>query len=513
MKNSVLKGASYVLVHAPEMVLYNGTTQTTEMIVNPESEYLKKLPEHLRSYEDAVAYPPNQTYIGNLSIEALGEVPEPWFDKKVDDPQRFGKFGEIMPEDEFMIMIQICDSFDLVKLEKTFLDDVKPRFEANPAITDYMKSLVKEGVEDSEVQRFVNDEHAEALRCDGKIVGYVKRAHDVDVNLTAHVIFENLVNKASAVLALAHLIKDGGVDPNEVDYVIECGEEACGDMNQRGGGNFAKAIAEMCGLNNATGSDTRSFCAGPSHAMVEAAALVKAGAYKNVVVVAGGCTAKMGMNGKDHVKKEMPIVEDVLAGFAILVSENDGVSPEFNLDMIGRHTVGTGSAPQNVIASLVTEPLDRAGLKITDIDKYSPEMQNPDVTKPAGAGNVPEANFKMIAALGAKRGDIEKKDIMNFVKEHGLTGFAPTQGHIPSGVPYLGYAREDIMSGKTKNAMIIGKGSLFLGRMTNLFDGVSFVIQANTGADAAGSGVSEAEVKNLIGEAMRDFAAALLKED
>ena len=47
--NSVIKGASYVLVHTPDMVLYNGTTQTTERVVNPDSEYLKAVPEHLRS--------------------------------------------------------------------------------------------------------------------------------------------------------------------------------------------------------------------------------------------------------------------------------------------------------------------------------------------------------------------------------------------------------------------------------------------------------------------------------
>ena len=45
------------------------------------------------------------------------------------------------------------------------------------------------------------------------------------------------------------------------------------------------------------------------------------------------------------------------------------------------------------------------------------------------------------------------------------------------------FAREDILAGKINKVMIIGKGSLFLGRMTNLFDGVSFVIQANTGAE------------------------------
>ena len=46
---SVLKGASYILAHTPDMVLHNGTTQTTERIVNPESEDLKELPSHLGS--------------------------------------------------------------------------------------------------------------------------------------------------------------------------------------------------------------------------------------------------------------------------------------------------------------------------------------------------------------------------------------------------------------------------------------------------------------------------------
>ena len=190
-----------------------------------------------------------------------------------------------------------------------------------------------------------------------------------------------------------------------VDYVIDWSEEACGDMNQRGGGNFAKAAAEIAGLVNASGSDSRGFCAGPAHAIVQAASLVKAGTFKNVVVTAGGSTAKLGMNGKDHVKKGLPILEDVVGGFSILISENDGVSPEIRNDMVGKHTVGTGSSPQAVITSLVSEPLDKFGLKITDIDKFSVEMQNPDITKPAGAGDVPAANYKMIGALAVKRGE------------------------------------------------------------------------------------------------------------
>ena len=309
-----------------------------------------------------------------------------------------------------------------------------------------------------------------------------------------------------------HLVRVTGIDPAEVDYVIDCAEEACGDMNQRGGGNFAKAAAEIAGFTNATGSDTRGFCAGPAHALLNAASLVKAGTFKNVVVTAGGCTAKLGMNGKSHVEKGLPILEDCLAGFSVLISEDNGVDPVIRTDIVGRHTVGTGSSPQAVISSLVTDPLDAAGLKITDVDKYAPEMQNPDITKPAGAGDVPEANYKMIAALGVKKGALEKKQLGSFIVEHGMKGWAPTQGHIPSGVPFMGPCRDMMLDGSIKRAMVIGKGSLFLGRMTNLFDGVSFVIEANNGQSAGGSGISEEEVKGLIANALKDFAAGLLAE-
>ncbi|HBA63676.1 MAG TPA: glycine reductase [Lachnospiraceae bacterium] len=511
--NSVIKGASYVLAHVPEMVFYNGTTQTTEKVVNPESEYLKELPSHLRTYEECLQYWPNQTYIGNVHPDQMAEIEFPYYDKKKEDGERYGKYGEIMPQDEFLILVQVCDVFEVVKLDKNFVAEVKDKFCADPIITEAMKARIEEGVELSEIEHFVNEEHAEGLYNNNKLVGCVKRAHDIDVNLSAHVMHENLMSKASSVLALLYGVRNAGIQPEDVQYVIDCAEEACGDMNQRGGGNFAKAAAEIAGLPNATGSDARGFCAGPSHALIEAAALVKSGAYKTVVVTAGGCTAKLGMNGKDHVKKGLPILEDCLGGFCVVLSENDGVNPEINLDILGRHTVGTGSAPQAVIGSLVTDPLERAGLKVTDIDKFSPEMQNPDITKPAGAGDVPLANYKMIAALAVKLGQIDRKEVATFAKERGMTGWAPTQGHIPSGVPYIGFAREDILAGKIKRAMIIGKGSLFLGRMTNLFDGVSFVIQANTAAEEANSTVSEEEVKGLIAKAMKDFAASLMSAE
>ena len=74
---SVIKGAGYILVHTPDMVIHNGTTQTTERIVNPESEYLKELPSHLRSFEQVLSYYPNQVYIGNATPDELARFPSP----------------------------------------------------------------------------------------------------------------------------------------------------------------------------------------------------------------------------------------------------------------------------------------------------------------------------------------------------------------------------------------------------------------------------------------------------
>ncbi len=509
--NSVIKGTGYVLVHTPDMVLHNGTTQTTERLTNPDSEYLKNLSASLRPFSQVVAYHPNQTYIGNFAPEKLAEVELPWFDKELSGAERFGPFGQIMPQEEFLLLLQVSDVFDLVKLDASFVAAHKAAFAANPVITEDIVARVNDGTNMAEIEKAVNEEHAEGLYHNGTLVGCVKKAHDIDQNLSAHIIHENLVSKASSVLSLLHAIKNAGIAPESVEYVIDCSEEACGDMNQRGGGNFAKAAAEIAGLSCATGSDTRGFCAAPAHAIIQAASLVKAGTFETVVVTSGGSTAKLGMNGKDHVKKGLPVLEDCLGGFAVVISKNDGVNPEINLELLGRHTVGTGSSPQAVISGLVTSALEKFDLKITDIDKYSPEMQNPDITKPAGAGNVPEANYKMIAALAVKRGEMEKADLAAFPAKHGLPGWAPTQGHIPSGVPYIGFARQDLLDGKIKRAMIIGKGSLFLARMTNLFDGVSFVMQPNSGAQEA-SGVSEAQVKSLIAQAMKDFAAAMLAE-
>ena len=68
-----------------------------------------------------------------------------------------------MPEDEFLMLMQICDVFDLLKLEKGFVAAVKPKFAAHKLVTDDMMARVQEGVEMEEIENFVNNEHAEGL--------------------------------------------------------------------------------------------------------------------------------------------------------------------------------------------------------------------------------------------------------------------------------------------------------------------------------------------------------------
>jgi len=215
------------------------------------------------------------------------------------------------------------------------------------------------------------------------------------------------------------------------------------------------------------------------------------------------------MNARDHVKKELPALENCLGNFAVLLSADDGSAPVIRLDALGKHSVGAGASPQAVTTALVWEPLQRAGLNFADVDKYAAELHIPEITLPAGAGNVPEANFKMIAALAVMKGQLERTALNDFVTRHGMPGFAHTQGHIPSGVPFLGHAVDAIKAGTMKRAMIIGKGSLFLARLTNLADGASFLVEASSGEPV--SGISRDEVKTLLLDALTGLAESLQK--
>ncbi len=472
----VIQEVAYFVAHVPDFVRY-GSKPTRE--IEASSAVLEKITAHLRSYGDLTRYAPLQVFIGNMCPDELNHIPKPWYENPLQKAQRHGPFGEIMPEDEFYAWMKLADDFDLLWLDSQFVDRISAPLASHPFAAEHHIRKLGQGKTLQKINEIVELGHALPLSYQGQLVGALRQDHDKDDTLKPLVLMENLMAKASGALAMFHLFKRAETAPADIDFVLDCTETAVGDRYNRGGGSMSKAMAEMCGCVNATGNDIRAFCCAPNHAIINAAGLVGAGIYNNVVVAGGGCLAKVGMKSSAHLKHNMPILEDVIAGIAFLISRDDGLSPVIRLDAVGKHDVGAGSAQQALMTSLIVKPLAKLGLKMTDIDKYATEMHNPEITLPAGSGDTPTTNYKIIAALAALNKQIDKTEIDKFVLDKGMPGFCPTQGHVPSAVPFLGHAIEAMKKGHMKRAMFVAKGSLFLGRMSQLSDGISFLLEAN----------------------------------
>jgi len=464
---------SYVLAHAPDFVRY-GSKPTRELEADPT--LLPQVDAALRSWDEVVAYPPHQVFIGNLSPDELAEIPRPWFEHLVAEAKTEGPFGRIITEAALYGLMKLSDDFELL----TITEDLAAA--ATAALGDFDIRMDRiSGVTPEELADVIEAKDGLTLSYDGAVAGFIRTAHPLDASLEAHVLLENLITKATAVLAVAEAFEHGPIDPAEVDYLLNTGEEAVGDRYQRGGGSLSKAVGEVVGCVNATGSDIKAFCAAPVHALISAGAMVASGLYKYVVVLGGASQAKIGMKFRAHLRNGVPIMEDTLAAMAFIVGPDNGDGMKIRLDLTGKHPIGAGSSSQAVYQSLVVAPLERAGLTMLDVDRYAVEMHNPEITEPGDSGDVPKTNYRTLAAMAVLRGEIEREDMDEFVAARGMPGFSQTQGHIPAGVPYLGHAHEAMRRGELSRAMIVAKGSLFLGRMTQLVDGVSFVIEPSEG--------------------------------
>lgn len=476
MAHPVIKGVRFVLAHTPDLVAC-GSKPLRELPRASAGERAQ-FDAALRDFPAAVSYGPNQVMIGNLRPEDQGE--RPWFTgSQRPAAARRGPHGEIVPQAEFYGWLKLVDRFDLIALDEAFVAELRPALAAHPLV-DQADLARLTGEPAGQVAGRVAAGALPLRARDGSLVGALSAAHDVDDTLSAQVLLENLACKASGVIALRDLLRDGTeVEAGGIDYLIGCGEEAVGDRYQRGGGAMAKAIGEAAGCVNASGGDLKAFCCAPIHALVFAAGMVQAGVFEQVAVVGGGALAKLGMKYQGHLAQEMPILEDVLGAVAILVGPDDGRNPRLRLDTVGKHPIGAGSTPQAMMTALVVAPLERHGLRLSDVDKYALELHNPEVTEPAGSGDVPRTNYRTLAAIAALRGEIARTDLDGFVAARGMPGFSPTQGHIAAAVPFLGHARDRILAGEIERAMFVAKGSLFLGRMTQLSDGMSFLLEPN----------------------------------
>ena len=95
----VIRNFSCCLVHVPDFVCH-GSKPRREIRKKPQVE--QEIAAALRSYEKAVWYPPNQTFVGNITPDELAEIPRPWFEvpqslEKIA-LQKQGRFGEILDQ-------------------------------------------------------------------------------------------------------------------------------------------------------------------------------------------------------------------------------------------------------------------------------------------------------------------------------------------------------------------------------------------------------------------------------
>lgn len=459
-----IEGVFYSLAHVPELVRY-GSKPSREIRSNPK--FGDDLNRRLRSFQDAIAYAPHQVFIGNIKPEDLHSLPRPWYENLIAGAAAKGSFGEIIDQDAFYALLASGDQFNLVSFDSSwFHGHAAKHANGRPS---QLKSLAE--------IRSLCEKDALPLYSGDRWAGAFEPGHAEDANLAAEVLLENLAAKVTAAHSLRSLLSSLQLDSGSIDYVISCSEEAVGDRYNRGGGNLAKAIAEESGCENAAGSDVKAFCAGPLYAIIHGASLIQSGVCRTVAVVAGGSLAKLGMKFESHLKKGMPVLEDVLGSFAVVLGPAQRGKPYVRLDSAAFHPVRAGSSPQAMAEYLAAAPLKKLGKKLTDVDRYAVELHNPEITVPSGSGDVPRTNYRTLAALAVMRGEIAKEKMEDFVRTRGMIGYAPTQGHIPSAISYLGHALNALAAGSIKNTLFIAKGSLFLGRMTQLSDGCSFLLE------------------------------------
>ncbi len=85
VKKVVIKKVTYILAHTPDLVRYGSKP---ERELKMDDELLPLMEKHLRSFEDAVAYSPNQVFIGNLTPllepEIKKEIPPDIYEKNLE---------------------------------------------------------------------------------------------------------------------------------------------------------------------------------------------------------------------------------------------------------------------------------------------------------------------------------------------------------------------------------------------------------------------------------------------
>ena len=131
LKQPVMKGVRYFLAHAPGLVRH-GSKPSREIRKAPR--LVEGITAHLRSYDEAAAYPPNRAFLGGVYPDQLTEIERPWH-RANGGGERWLPHGEIMPEEELYGLLKLSDSFDLVHLEEGFAKQAREALARHPHLS------------------------------------------------------------------------------------------------------------------------------------------------------------------------------------------------------------------------------------------------------------------------------------------------------------------------------------------------------------------------------------------
>ena len=96
-ETAVVRAASLVLAHTPGLARHGSKPMRT---LAGNQELTGRFLGNLRSFEQAVSYPPYQAFLGACHPRELPA--RPWVGATHPGAERFTPFGELMPEEEFL---------------------------------------------------------------------------------------------------------------------------------------------------------------------------------------------------------------------------------------------------------------------------------------------------------------------------------------------------------------------------------------------------------------------------
>ena len=285
---------------APELALHYGGTPSQERRAKPGFRGdLAALPGAGPERGGSCGLRPQQDSIG-AGRAWRNWPPRPRLAGNLGAPERYGKYGEIMPEDEFLGFMDICDVFDLIWLDKDFAARIKEKLAQDPVVGE--SQLAPPGKPGTRPLKSPKPwKSTWPCRCIWTAGWWVAAAGPMIRTKTSR---PNVVALRSGLQGQR---RAGPVAFDQKQRARALEIDLWWNAPRGRGRRYAArrrqrwAVAEIAGCGNASGFDVRGFCAGPAAAVIAGAGMVASGVRRNVAVLGGGSPPKLYMNSRDHV--------------------------------------------------------------------------------------------------------------------------------------------------------------------------------------------------------------------